>query len=178
LRGALGLEADAHPTEAMVRKAIAPQLDLAPNADEAHRMSDGLRFLLDLASPLREIDPTRAQEEAGRAFRLFVHLASSRRPVLLWLSDLHWADDLVRAMVDALLERLPRLPLMVMATARHELLDVWTPKPGRHTTIQVTLDPLDREAAAELLSLLLPEEVPERVREELLDRADGNPFYL
>jgi class 3 adenylate cyclase/tetratricopeptide (TPR) repeat protein len=178
LRGVLEVEADAEVDDDEFRAAVGAVVGYPPGSDEVQRMTEGLLHLIDVDGPLRAIDPTRAQEEAGRSFRLFLQLAATRRPVVLWLTDLHWADDVVLAMVDAVLTRLPRLPVLVLATARHELLDRWSPRAGRATAVQLSLDPLDRAAASALLDALLPAPVEDAVRDALLDRADGNPFFL
>ena len=49
---------------------------------------------------------------------------------------------------------------------------------GRHNTVLVNLDPLDQGATGELLDALLPGDVPDELRDALLDRSGGNPFFL
>src|SRR5690606_20423017 len=84
----------------------------------------------------------------------------------------------VLELVDGLMEHLARHRVLVVATARHELPDRWTARQGRHNTLHLNLDPLDRVAADALLCVLLDEELPPDVREVLLDRSGGNPFFL
>jgi tetratricopeptide (TPR) repeat protein len=97
------------------------------------------------------------------------------------LSDLHWADDAVLDMVNALLESNCRLPFVVLATARPSLTERWTPPDGNHHSVVVHLDPLERTAAAELLHCLASDRLAaldEHDVDDLLDRASGNPFFL
>src|SRR5436853_2396530 len=56
------------------------------------------------------------------------------------LSDLHWADDIVLERMDELLERVANQPFVLIATARHSLLERWSPKPGRHNAVVLNLD--------------------------------------
>ena len=94
------------------------------------------------------------------------------------LSELHWADDLMLALIDELLERATGLPVFIMATARPELEDRWMPKPGRYNVVNLHLDPLDAGAASRLLATMIESPLPTRLREELLERSGGNPFFL
>ncbi|HUS62111.1 MAG TPA: tetratricopeptide repeat protein, partial [Acidimicrobiales bacterium] len=109
--------------------------------------------------------------------QLVEHLALSR-PLVLVISELHWADEVVLTLLERLLERLRGLPLVVVGTARPDLEDRWTPKAGRHNLLAVNLEALDRQAAANLLTALLGEDLDAGLREVLLDRSGGNPFFL
>ncbi|HEY5154718.1 MAG TPA: AAA family ATPase, partial [Acidimicrobiales bacterium] len=146
---------------------------------EVKRIVGGLLFLMGYEVALREIDPQRAREEATRAMLTFVDAASGNHPVVLVLSDLHWADPLVLELLTALMDRLARRPFTLIATARQSILTGgWSVPIGRHNTVLVNLDPLDSGATGELLDALLPGEVPAELRAALLDRSGGNPFFL
>jgi tetratricopeptide (TPR) repeat protein len=137
-----------------------------------------LLHLFDYDTSLRQLDAQMATNEAGRAVRAFLQARSARGPVVLWLADLHWADDVVLRLVDALLTRLARSPFVLLATARYTLDERWTLRLGRHNALTLGLDPLDRAAADQLLGELLPQPTSASLRAELLDRAGGNPFFL
>src|SRR3954449_3202690 len=127
---------------------------------EAERVTNGLLHLMGYEGPLREIDPTRAREEMVRSLFTFVESATRRRPMIVVLSDLHWADEVVLERMDQLLERVSGQPFVLIATARHALLERWNPKPGRHNSIVFNLDPLDRDASSTLLAALVEGELP------------------
>ncbi|HEV3226446.1 MAG TPA: adenylate/guanylate cyclase domain-containing protein, partial [Acidimicrobiales bacterium] len=147
-------------------------------AGEVERVTNGLLHLMGYDGPLHEIDPTRAREEMVRSLFTFVEFATRTRPMIVVLSDLHWADEIVLERMDQLLERVANHPFVLIATARHGLLERWNPKPGRHNSVVFNLDPLDRESASALLSTLVEGEVPDDLQKVLLDRSGGNPFYL
>lgn len=147
-------------------------------AVEQHRLVDGALHLLGYEASRRSIDPARARDEAAQAVLALLEAAARRRPFVLVLSDLHWADDVVLELVDDVVEHLARHPVLVVATARHELPDRWSARQGRHNTLVVNLDPLDRDAADALLGHLVDDDVPSEVRDLLLDRSGGNPFFL
>jgi class 3 adenylate cyclase/tetratricopeptide (TPR) repeat protein len=151
--------------------------DAAPPA-EIDRVLQGLLFLMGYESDLRGIDPTRAREEATSAAVTFTERFSVQRPVVVVLSDLHWADDVVLELVDTLLERLCSRRFVVLATARRVIEDRWHPPHGRHNLVVLTLDALGSEASAALLSELAGEELDPGLAAALLDRSGGNPFFL
>ncbi len=96
--------------------------------------------------------------------------------LILVLHDLHWGDDPVLTFVQELIDE-ARGPLFVLCVARPDLLER---RPGWGTavgSILVRLQPLSRERAAEMLDLLAPE-MPLAIRESVLERAGGNPFYV
>ena len=160
------------------RSAVVEATGLAGDSPDVGRVAEGLLFLFGYHGALRDLEPSRARDEAGRAVRVLLEALARRGPLVLVLAELHWADQLVLDLVDKLLDGLRSLPLLIVATARPELESRWTPRPGRHNLVVVNLDPLARAAASRLLELLLGGETPSEVRELLLDRGGGNPFFL
>lgn len=144
--------------------------------EEVERVAEGLLHLLGEPGPLSAIDPARAREEVIRAITAYVSGWARRGLVVVVLTDLHWADDAVLELIDALGER-AGLPFVLLATARSTLLERWRPAPGRHDQVILHLDPLDRQAASELLDHL-GVDVSAELRELVLDRSGGNPFFL
>jgi tetratricopeptide (TPR) repeat protein len=94
------------------------------------------------------------------------------------LSDLHWGDDVVLELVDRLLAELRSLPFVLVATARPDLEERWTPAPGRHNVAVLHLDPLDADATAALVREHLGEHATPDLVAELRDRSGGNPLFV
>lgn len=138
----------------------------------------GLLHLMGYDGPLRSLDAGRARAEAQAALYTFIEAGLRTRPIVIRLADLHWADAQVLDLIDNMTIRLARQPLVFVATARRGLLDRWSPRAGRQNSIVMNLEPLARDASAELLDALLGTDVPDHLREMLLDRSGGNPFYL
>ncbi|MCB1005223.1 MAG: tetratricopeptide repeat protein, partial [Acidimicrobiales bacterium] len=118
------------------------------------------------------------RDEATRSVLALVEGYALDHPVVIVLSDLHWADALVLEMIDDMLARLGRFPYVVVGTSRPGIEERWVPRHGRHNTAVLNLDPLDRASSEELLGLLLEHEAGPDVRSLLLDRSGGNPFFL
>jgi class 3 adenylate cyclase/tetratricopeptide (TPR) repeat protein len=147
---------------------------------EVDRVVQGLLHLLGF-DVLRGVDSARAREEATGALVAFVAALADQRPVVVVLSDLHWADGAVLGVIGALLERNTRQPMVLLATARPTLPERWSLPEGGHQSVVVHVDPLERDAAAQLLDLLAGDTtitLDDDVSAGLLDRAGGNPFFL
>jgi tetratricopeptide (TPR) repeat protein len=158
--------------------AVRTALGEAAQAHEVDRVLQGLLFLMGYESELRGIDATRAREEATHAVVTFTERFSVQRPVVVVLSDLHWADDLVLELIDTMLERLCTRRFVVLATARRAIEERWHPPHGRHNLVVLTLDALGADASAELLCELAGGELEPGLAAALLDRSGGNPFFL
>jgi class 3 adenylate cyclase/tetratricopeptide (TPR) repeat protein len=160
--------------EAKLRSAI-----VALTADErdARWLEGHVRPLLGLGG--EGAPRTEGQAEALVAWRRFFELVAARGPLVLVLDDLHWADDTVLTFVDELVTHAGSLPLLVLATARPELLDR---APGRTDerprTATVFLAPLSDDETLGLVRSLAGDVVLGDERQEtLLRRAAGNPLY-
>ena len=116
---------------------------------------------------------------AFQAVRALLDALSGRRPVVLTLDDLHWADAASIELLSYLLRRRPRgRVLMVLAFRPAQLsrrfapvVEAATREPG---IVRLDLAPLTPEEARGLLdpSLARP------VSDELFRLSGGNPFYL
>jgi class 3 adenylate cyclase/tetratricopeptide (TPR) repeat protein len=119
-----------------------------------------------------------AREEAFTAWRRFFEGLADERPLVLVFEDLHWADDHLLDFVDHLVDWASGVPLLVVGTARPELL---TRRPGwgggKPDALTVSLSPLSDDDTARLLHELLGSVLPAETQVELLGRAGGNPLY-
>jgi class 3 adenylate cyclase len=135
----------------------------------------GLALGLDVAPELHPID---ARERLHSAAVELVEELAGACPTVLLVEDIHWAEpDLLD-----LLERLAadvRAPVMVVATARPEILDqrsTWGA--GRRNATVLWLDPLPAVTASQLLDEMVAGVLPEDLRELVVTKAGGNPFFL
>jgi class 3 adenylate cyclase/tetratricopeptide (TPR) repeat protein len=158
--------------------AVALVLGESTPPEEIARVTNGILHLLGYESTLAGIDASRAREEVNRSLLALLDGWADREAVVIVLSDLHWADDVVLEMIDTMLERAAGRRVVFIATARSTLFDRWQPHPGRHNTVVLNLDPLGRDAAEELLDALGGRDYPTGLRDVLLDRSGGNPFFL
>ena len=122
--------------------------------------------------------PARSGEFADAA-ALFEVLVRSRRLLVLVFQELHWAGAPVASAIGELLDRACDLPLLVVALGRLELAEITSGWPDRPGSTLLHLRPLARDAAADLLrGLAGARELTPAVRDSVLDRAGGNPFFI
>ena len=117
------------------------------------------------------------REEEFAAWRRFLHGLAATRPLVLVLEDLHRADDALLDFVEGLVDRDGgRVPVLVLATARPELLERPARLGRRGTTIR--LEPLnDPDTTGLLATLLAHHGLPTAVDPALLGRVGGNPLF-
>jgi tetratricopeptide (TPR) repeat protein len=119
------------------------------------------------------------REEAFAAWRRFLVAVADKRPLVLVLEDLHWADPALLAFVRHLVEWASHVPLVVVATARPELYDRapdWAG--GLRNATTISLAPLSDAECARLVAALTDQAVlPAEDQAALLERAGGNPLY-
>ncbi|MDQ6811846.1 MAG: AAA family ATPase, partial [Actinomycetota bacterium] len=124
-------------------------------------------------------------EEAGAgdrqdlfaAWRLFFERLATRFPTVLAFEDMQWADTSLLDFVEYLLEWSRDYPLYVITLARPELQErrpSWGA--GQRNFTSLFLEPLRQGAMEELLEGLVPG-LPERLRGQILARAEGVPLY-
>jgi DNA-binding SARP family transcriptional activator len=117
--------------------------------------------------------------ETFAAWRRLLEALAEERPLVLAFEDLHWADDGLLEFVDELLDQLSGVPLLVVATARPELLERrpgWAG--GKAGALTISLPPLSESDTTELVAALLGgTAVPREAHEALLNRIGGNPLY-
>ncbi|MDQ1630325.1 MAG: hypothetical protein QOC80_297 [Frankiaceae bacterium] len=94
-------------------------------------------------------------------------------PLLVVIDDMQWASDELRRAVVETAQRL-RGPVLLALVGREGL-----PTAGLTFPVNLHLEPLDDEAAGDLLTAFLGgAELDKRARDNLLGRARGNPYFL
>ncbi|MCP4538309.1 MAG: AAA family ATPase [Chloroflexi bacterium] len=117
--------------------------------------------------------------------RRFFERLALEQPVVLIFEDLHWADESSALLLEHLLQLVERAPLLICGISRpyrktpvvrlQEVADQNFPE--RYTRIQLV--PLSQTDSAQLVrNMLMIENLPSRVREMIVRKAEGNPFFL
>jgi class 3 adenylate cyclase/tetratricopeptide (TPR) repeat protein len=168
------LESD--PPAQVKAKLQAAVAGLVGDPSECEWLRARLAPLLGIADP-DAVKPERA--ELFAAWRRFVEAIAAARPLVLAIEDLHWADPAMLEFLRHLVERAEGLPLLIVATARPELLERhpgWgDASPG---ATRIPLGALTDLEVARLVAALVGHAVlPLGVQALLLERAGGNPLY-
>lgn len=134
----------------------------------------GLALGLDVAGDLH---PLAARDRFQDTWAEFLTDVVTERPAVVLVEDIHWAEDQLFDMLEYLLAGVQG-PLLVIATARPELLarrPGWGVRAGGEL---LELEPLSEEDSLRMLDELLAGVLPPELRELVLQRAEGNPFFV
>jgi len=149
-------------------------LDSDPPGSALERLGEhrnlGLTLGLDVAPDLH---PLAARERLHDSWVEFLNELTRDRPVVMLIEDLHWADDDLLDLLDSLVAQ-SRGPLLLIATARPELLE----RRAAWNRFALALEALPPTAAAQLLDELVGAELCGPVRDVVIERAEGNPFFV
>lgn len=119
--------------------------------------------------------PDEIRERTAEVLHRMCASASLQRPLVLVIEDLQWIDpasENLRSMFEALSNR----PLLLVLTYRP---DYPAARLDQFRATQISLQPLGEEESRRLLHGILPSNrLPDTIIREILDRADGNPFFL
>jgi class 3 adenylate cyclase/tetratricopeptide (TPR) repeat protein len=156
-----------------LREAVAA---LVPDPSEREWLRARLTPLLGIADP-DAVKPERA--ELFAAWRRLIEAMAASGPVVLVVEDLHWADPAMIEFLGHLVEHSTGLPLLILATARPELLERHPGWGNDHpAATRIPLGALSDLETAQLVAALVGRSVlPVGVQALLLERADGNPLY-
>jgi class 3 adenylate cyclase/tetratricopeptide (TPR) repeat protein len=122
------------------------------------------------------LDAPQRRQRTLEALKRLVLRESQRQPLLLVCEDLHWIDAETQALLDSLVESLPTARLLLLVNYRPEYEHTWHRKTYYQ---QLRLDPLPAASAEELLNALLGDDSSlYPLRQSLIERTEGNPFFL
>lgn len=123
----------------------------------------------------------RTRDRAFSCVRQFFRAAAVDRPAVLFLEDVHWADEGTLDLIAYLAWEGQDLPLLIVALARPELFQrrpAWGQGWAHHVRLDLPL--LSRQASHQLVAEILRKapQLPNTIRDFVVDRAGGNPLYM
>ncbi|WP_167336196.1 BTAD domain-containing putative transcriptional regulator [Amycolatopsis alba] len=163
---------DADTAERADRKLTETVTKLAGDGTRSAWLLSHLRTLLGLGTDAE------ISRESFPAWRQFLDAASGEEPLVLVVEDLHLAEDLLLDFIDHLTGNAGLFPILVVVTARTELLDrrpTWAGGKAGATTI--TLDPLSDEDITRLLAILHDGRSTGRALRSYVSHIGGNPLF-
>lgn len=164
------------PTQ-LVKEKIAKLVHTAlPDAAEPDRIENALAVTLGVKDV--EIDPREMFREIVDAWGQILESFSSEKALAILVEDIHWADKTMLDVLKLLNERLDR-PVLFVCTARPSILVSHPEWEQIDRSTSVRLRPLTQEQGAELIGHLLgSSDLKESIVEQILQKAEGNPFYV
>ena len=119
-------------------------------------------------------------EEIFWGVRKLLETIARRRPLVVVIDDLHWAEPTLLDLVEHISDLSREAPILLLAIARPELLDArphWGG--GKLNATTVLLEPLSSEQSIELVTNLLGDAKLARLLQERVgETAEGNPLFV
>jgi class 3 adenylate cyclase/predicted ATPase len=150
---------------------------LAPGSrddDDIALLSD----LLSLPSSAADLNlsPQRKREKLFEAFLCQLEAEARRGTVLMIFEDAHWIDPSSRELLDLTVDRVRRLPVLLVITFRPEFQPPWG---GQAHVASLALNRLGERDGVELVQKLAGNAAlsPDVVA-EIVERADGVPLFV
>jgi class 3 adenylate cyclase/tetratricopeptide (TPR) repeat protein len=122
------------------------------------------------------LDPSHRRQRTLEAVKQLLLRESQVQPLLVLFEDLHWIDSETQSLLDGLIKRLPTSRILLLVNYRPEYQHAWG---GKTPYLQLRIDPLPPESAEEFLKALLGDDrTLEPLKRVLIERTEGNPFFL
>jgi serine/threonine protein kinase/tetratricopeptide (TPR) repeat protein len=176
---------DGEPLEAAQRKLTARLAEVipAPALDRASAFLGELARVpfpddRDPALGAARQSPMLMNDAMRAAWQDFIAAECAARPVIVVLEDLHWGDLPSVSFVDAALQHAADRPLFALAVARPEVHAHFPGIFAGRPMEELRLGALTRKASEKLTRHALGAGADEAVVRRVVERADGNAFYL
>lgn len=124
---------------------------------------------------LPDLPPPQRKERTFAALLHLLERIARDQPVLMLFEDAQWADASSLELLDILVERLSKLPILLAISFRSEFVAPWIGRAGTSLIALSRLNPTDSEmlAAATANHALKPE-----LLQRIVARADGIPLFI
>ena len=153
---------------------------LAPSATDVQGATQLLAAVLTIATdhryPPLALTPQRQKQHTLEVLVEQLAGLAGRRPVLAIYEDSHWIDPSTFELLNLVIQRVQRLPALVVITFRPEFIPPWTNH--AHVT-RLSLSRLTRRHGSVIAQRVIGGKVlPAEVLEQIVSRADGVPLFV
>jgi class 3 adenylate cyclase len=175
LAHAAGFARDDIPA-AKLEKLVALLARAAPPDEDIALLADLLSLPASEQHPLPSLSPQSKKDRTLKALTRHLEALAHRQPVLIVFEDAQWIDPTSRELLDLMVERVRRLPVLLIVTFRPEFQPPWTGQPQVTLLALNRLDPHDRTAL--MAQIAGGKTLPNDVIDQIADRTDGVPLFV
>ncbi len=126
--------------------------------------------------PALSLSPQRQKQRTQEALMACLLEEAERRPVLVVLEDLHWADPSTLELLGLLLNQTPMARILTLLTFRP---DYHPPQVTHSHLTQITLSRLGRHQVEQIVTHLTHgKALPAEVLEQVIAKTDGVPLFV
>jgi len=176
LTSVLGVSADDDPR--VVRDTVSRQFASfrSPSANDGVAAVLGLLRCLPDDDPLFSLTPAQRRRRTLEAVHQVLVAKAEQHPLVVVIEDLQWIDAESEAILSDLIDRIAHTRILLLASYRPEYAPTW--KRQGHVT-ELALAPLPPASVhAVLESLLGPDPRLAKLKELIVRRTEGNPFFV
>ena len=107
-----------------------------------------------------------------------------QKPTVIAIDDLQWSDQASAELIIHLFQLVERLPILFLCSFRPDINSpAWLIKQSAETQYayrytEIILSPLSVENSSNLVDTLVQAELPQDIRNLILTKTEGNPFYI
>ena len=156
--------------EKVLGLATARMLEIAPVIASLLSIPLGDRY------PVLTLSPAQQRRQTLAALLDQMEGLARQQPVLMLLEDAHWADATSLELLDLAVERVRRLPVLLVITFRPEFEAAWK---GLPDVTEIALQRLDRAEAETLVERVTGgRKLPDQVLAQIVAKTDGVPLFV
>jgi class 3 adenylate cyclase/predicted ATPase len=144
--------------------------------DETAILAEMLSLPNDGRYPTWELTPPQRRHKTLEALTHQIEAMSRESPVLIIFEDVHWADPSSLEAFSQLVDKIEALKVLLFVTFRPEFVAPWPESP--HVTALTINHLAPREAMALIEQVASGKPLPDNIREDIVERADGIPLFV
>ena len=153
---------------------------LARGTDRPEQAVPLIAALLGLSTegryPALDLTPQRQKQLTLAALVEQLEGLAAAQPVLLAYEDMHWSDPTTQELLGLTIERLQRLPVLLLITYRPEFSPPWPSQP--HVSALALSRLGRREGAAMVEQVVKDKALPAEVAAQIVAKTDGVPLFV
>src|SRR6516164_2648716 len=175
LERAAGFERSDSPAEKLSKLQVLVSQS-TPDGERLAALASLFSFPANGQDKLQELTPQRRKEKTFAALLGHIDALAAQHPLYVIFEDVHWIDPTSLELLAAVVERVPRLQVLLLVTARPEFTPPWPSYPHITTLPLTRLGRRDGEALIERVAG--GKKLPKEVIDEILGRTDGVPMFI
>src|SRR5262249_47464995 len=146
-----------------------------PRHEDIALLADMLSIPIVGSDPISNLSARQRRERTIDVFIRQTIALAKRAPLLLTYEDVHWIDPSSRELVDAQVDAIVDLPVLLLVTFRPEFVSPWT---GHSRTTMIVLNGLNRGQVAKMVEHVTGTEPSEELCRQIAERSDGVPLFV
>jgi len=157
-------------------KLEAALVSTASDREDVTLLASLMSIPLDDRHPPPEMSPQQWKERTFATLICRLESFARAGPVLVLFEDAHWSDPTSVELLDALIEKVPELPVLLIISFRPDFATAWF---GRPRVSLMALNRLDRRDAALLATRIVTDRaLSSELQAQIVTRAEGVPLFI